>query len=703
MKIVQCKVNHLVNPLGYQMNYPVFSWQVTETKGKRQTRACIRVSLQETMEDCCVDTGMIAGLNHVASEIRLDMKPRVRYYWTVTVQTDASEEETSDVNWFETGKKEEPWYADWITCEAMDRHPVFEKQIDVSQKVVSARLYICGLGAYEVSINGKKVSDEFLAPYCNNYENWLQYQTYDVTNDLEWGGLIQVMLGNGWARSRFGYWSKAGDKSYYNKPMELIAELHLRFQDGSNRIIGTDKSWKVRRSTIIFSGIYDGEPRDDSLCETEVETVQIIEEETPLVERFSVPVRIQERLKPVELIHTPAGEQVMDLGQNMTGIFRLRVKEPAGTRIHLQFGEILQNGNFYRGNLRTALAEYIYVSNGTEQVIEPHFTFFGYRYVKIEGITNLCIDDFEGLAVYSSLEEIGQIRTGNEKVNRLIQNAEWGLRSNFLDVPTDCPQRDERMGWTGDAQVFSATACFLRGCYPFYRKYLHDMETEQKCLDGKVPNIIPSFGYHDTASVWGDAACIIPWNLYLFTGDLSILREQFDSMKSWVNYIRRIDGTDHSWRKRFHFGDWLALDNPFSWENVSLGGTDEGYIADIYYAYSAELTAKAAQLLKRKKEAEEYAALSEDIRGGIREEFFSPNGRCCVNTQTALLLALRFRLIPDETVCREMLRKKMKETRGKLQTGFVGTPILCSQLTVEGMESMAWDLLLNEEYFHMVF
>lgn len=698
MKIKNCKTNHLTSPMGYQMDVPVFSWQVEAEQGKYQQCARVRVSEYPDMAECCFDSGMRPDIDSLAYSVDMELKPRTRYYWTVKVITDARESAESPVNWFETGKRREPWSARWITCKEGDRHPVFERRIQVGEGLSAARLYICGLGAYRAEIDGKPVSGEFLTPYCNNYHAWLQYQTIDVTEHLVRGGLLRVALGNGWYLSRFGFFSKPGDTPYYGQEMKLIAEVHLRYEDGREEVVCTDESWDVRRSRITFSGIYDGEYRDDTLPETEGEPVSVTQESTPLVERYSIPAVIHEEISPAELLHTPAGELVLDMGQNLAGIFRIQVRAKAGTKVHLSFGEVLQEGNFYRDNLRTALAEYTYISDGTEREVRPEFTFFGYRYVKVEGLPDLEKTDFTALAVYSGLPVAGSLKTGHEKVNRLIQNAEWGLKGNFLDVPTDCPQRDERMGWTGDAQVFSPTACFLRDSYAFYRKYVHDLATEQEEREGGVPDVVPSFGYPTAASVWGDAACIIPWNLYLFYGDVKILEEQFDSMKAWVEYVRRIDGRGHGWRKVYHNGDWLALDHPRGGEDQCLGGTDEGYIADIYYANSAKITAKAAELLGREEDAKEYGELAEKIRREIREEFFSPRGRCCVNTQTGLLLALQFDLAPDREAIKHMLEKKFKDTKGKLQTGFVGTPFLCRQLTRIGMEHLAYDLLLNEEY-----
>ncbi len=699
MKIINCEVNHLTNPLGFQMEKTVFSWHVTETGGKKQQSARIRVSLRPDMTEPLCDSGE-AGLDSIAAEIPLNLQPRTRYYWTVEVSADNGEAALSDVNWFETGKREEPWQAKWITCETLPRHPVFQKEIPVHGQLKSARLYICGLGLYEAQINGRKVGDESLTPYCNNYRDWLQYQTYDVTDALRGGGKLAVTVGNGWYSGRMGYFSKPGDPGHYGSRAKLIAEVRLRYDDGSEETVCTDESWTVRRSNILDSSIYDGETRDDTLPETEPEAAAVTDEAAPLVERYSLPVRVQEEIKPVELIHTPAGELVLDLGQNLVGAFALHVKAERGAKIFVQVGEVLQNGCFYNENLRTARAEYTYISDGTEKTVVPTFTFYGFRYAKIEGLPDLKPEDFTALVLHSELPQTGRMVTGHDKVNKLIRNVQWGQKGNFLDVPTDCPQRDERLGWTGDAQVFSATACYLRQCYPFFRKYLHDMATEQKNLGGMVPDIVPSLdkSYQGTACVWGDAAAIIPWNLYQIYGDKTILEEQFDSMASWVDYITKLDGDDHGWSRHFHYGDWLALDHPDRRPDQCLGGTDAAYISQVYYRNSARIVADAAALLGKTAEAKKYAALADRLTAYLKNEFFAPGGRCCVDTQTGLVLALKNGLSPNDAKCAARLSEKLDQTHGKLQTGFVGTPFLCGVLTEYGMERRAYDLLLNEEY-----
>lgn len=699
MKIYDCKVNHLTNPLGFRMTRTVFSWKVKEAQGKKQTEARIQAARDQDMKEIIADTGWDADADSLGYKMELELQPRTRCYWTVSVRSDGGEEAVSEAQWFETGKRGEPWVGNWITCDSTEkRHPYFEKEILPKKAVRKARLYLCGLGLYEAFYRGTRIGEEYLTPYSNDYNEWVQYQTYDVTKQMQEGGTLSVLLGNGWYKARFGFHAHE-NKGFYGNEWKLIAELRLEYEDGTEEVIGTDESWTARRSRITFSNLYDGEWQDDTLEEMPIESVWLCEApKGGLTDRMSLPVTVHEVLEPIELIHTPAGEQVFDLGQEITGLFTLKVHEPKGTKIHIQTGEILQQGNFYNENLRTAKSEYVYISDGEEHTLMPHFTFYGYRYVKVQGVSELKKENFRGIALYSSLERKGNLRTGHALVNRLIENIRWGLKDNFLDVPTDCPQRDERMGWTGDAQVFSATATYLKDTYAFYAKYLYDMAKEQSAMDGKVPDVVPSAGIDSTACVWGDAACIIPWNLYLFYGDKSILEDQFESMKSWVDYVRRVDGDNHGWRYVFHYGDWLALDNLNQTAEQVMGGTDEEFIANLYYAVSAGLVADAAKVLGKETEEQEYRKLSREQFDIVKKEYYSVTGRCCIKTQTALLLTLKYHLSDHEELVKSQLRKLFDDNGGKLRTGFVGTPLMCNILSDHGMDDIAYGLLLNEEY-----
>ncbi|MGN1021851.1 MAG: family 78 glycoside hydrolase catalytic domain [Aristaeellaceae bacterium] len=700
MRITRCQVNHIANPMGYRLGKPVFSWVTEDAAGKAQQAARLRVWADAERAVPQYDSGW-APLDPLATETELTLAPRTRYYWTVAVRSDAREEAESDLNWFETGKLDEPWQGRWITCGRDEpRLPVFCRSFALPGRPIrDARLYICGLGLYEARINGRRVSDEYLTPYCNNYAQWVQYQTYDVTELLTRDNRLEVALGDGWYKGRFGFTSRPGDPGYYGDAWKLIAELRVRFADGTEQVLGTDDAWTVTRSRITFSNIYDGEHRDDTLPDLPGEKATLLEEAIPLCERMSIPVRVQEELQPIALLHTPAGEWVWDVGQNMTGSFRLRVHEPRGTRIHVQVGEVLQQGCFYRDNLRTARAEYVYVSDGEAHVLEPQFTFYGFRYVKVEGIAAPERDALTALALYSDVTPAGRLETGAPKINQLISNIRWGQKGNFLDVPTDCPQRDERMGWTADTQVFVPTACYFTDAAAFYRKYLYDLRTEQRMLGGMVPDVVPSAGHAGQgSSVWGDAATIIPWSLYLFYGDRSILAESFGSMKAWVDYIRREDGEDRGWGRHYHYGDWLALDHPAGGADQVKGATEDAFVAYVYYLYSARLVARAAAILGYADEERQYAALAEDIHRYILDEYYTPNGRCAITTQTGYVLTLHYHLNEDRPRALKSLLALIRAKGNKFVTGFVGTPLIQRVLSSEGEHDMAYRILFNEEY-----
>jgi len=712
VKITRLKTNHIVSPLGFAIEKPTFSWMVEDTPDKVQIAAQVFISLDQDFEQLIFDSGKVDGsdIDSLAYRPPITLKPRTRYFWKVRVWGETENAE-SDAAWFETSKIDEGWEAEWITpdCDDNSIHPIMYRYFDLPSQVASARAYICGLGLYHFELNGEKVSDEYLTPHCNAYDQWIQYQTFDVTHQLTVGSnLISVMLGNGWYKGRYG--ANGGAIGFYGDRFALICELHITLTDGNEVVIVTDPSWKAQRSPVIFSDIFDGETYDARI-ERSIPSpstafgVKPIEIDISRLEaRRSLPVCINEEIKPVAMIHTPAGETVLDMGQNITGWLRFRTHAPAGTCIHLQFGEVLQEGNFFRDNLRTAKAEYIYIADGTDTVVEPYFTFYGFRYVKIFGwIGDLNLDDFTGCVVYSQMEIIGEIETSNQKINQLFKNALWSQKGNFLDIPTDCPQRDERLGWTGDIQIFAGTACFNMDTSAFFSKYLYDLVKEQSKLGGAVPYIVPMANLlRSGSSAWGDAATVVPWNVYEFYGDITILEQQFESMRGWVDYIKRVDdssGSKRLWTEGFHFGDWLALDgsDPIS---PRRGGTPEDFISSAFYCYSARLVAKAAAVLGKTELADTYQRLSAEVKAAIQEEYFTPNGRLAIPTQTGYLLTLFMDLAPDAYLERvkDDLLTRLNTDNIHLRTGFVGTPYLCRVLSNIGANDLAYKLLLNEDY-----
>lgn len=691
MKIRNCLVNRLDSPLGFSLGKPVFSWVLDGRKEEKLKES--RITVYEK-EELVYDSGW-KELDPQAYEADLILNPRNEYSWKLEVSLENGETVESMNNHFETGKIDEEWLGKWIGCDdSIDRHPIFVKKVDLKGEVKKARLYICGLGLFEASYNGEKIGNEYLTPYCNDYDKWVQVITFPMEEYLKESGELSIELGNGWYKGRFGF--RPNNPPYYGDSFKLIAELHIEYEDGNQDLIVTDESWDVKRSKIFFSNIYDGEQRDDTLEDLPIEKAVLVDgPKGKLHDRLSLPVKAHEIIEPIELIDTPAGEKVFDMGQNFAGIFELKIRGVKGRKITIQTGEVMQGGNFYRDNLRTAKSEYIYISDGSDIVLRPKFTFYGFRYVKVDGIDDLKKDDLKGIALYSDFRTRGKISCGNDKINQLISNVNWGMKSNFLDVPTDCPQRDERMGWTGDTQVFSPTALYLADCQPFYQKFMYDLKCEQEDKDGGVPNVIPSFGFEGTSAAWGDVATILPIQLYLSDRDISTLRENYPAMKDWVDYMIAVDGDVHGWRKSFHFGDWLALDGG---ADELRGGTDVEYVAEAHFLGSVRLLIKAAGLLNKKEDIEKYQKVEERLLKGIREEFFSPTSRCCIDTQTAYLLALKYGLSGDMDRTKNDFLGRINKDQTTLKTGFVGTPLLLETLSKVGRSDLAYDLLFNEDY-----
>lgn len=737
MVITNCQVDHKQDPLGYFMTEPVFSWTTAMAKGKVQKSANIQVweiDRATGKEELTADTGW-KNLDSRAAKIPMKLKPRTMYRWVVSVRTDhPGEKGSSGNNYFETSKMQETWKAQWIGCDDKNpRLPIFSKDFQLTRTdMAQARLYITGLGLYRAAIDDQEISDELLAPGFHNYYHWVQYQTYDVTEYLQEGNShnIQVELGNGWYMGKIGFQYK--NAPYFMGSWKLLAELIITYADGTEQVIATDNSWKVSRSAITKSSIYYGEYRDNRLVLSDPPMLgkggtpggmEMARKTDPpmgnyrhkkeagvpseLTARYSVPVVAYRELDPVNIIHTPAGELVLDFGQNISGAFSIPVDGPEGTVYHIQVGEVLQHGNFYRENLRSAQETFYAVADGFETQAEPRFTFYGFRYMKIEvkypgGRAFTAPADFDLSRVYayaisSDCRQIGFITSGNEYIGKIVSNTRWGMRDNFVDVPTDCPQRDERLGWTGDAEVFSATALYLSDSAAFYHKFLHDMALDQKHMGGECPEYVPFVSEkHKTSAAWGDAATVIPWNVYLFTGDRYLLESYYPQMKMWVDFLQRTDGKDHGWRKHFHYGDWLALDGMEGKQDAVFGATDTGFIADVYYRKSCLLTAKAARVLGYDKDAEKLEKLAETIRQGLEADYFQ-DGSCTIHTQTAALLTYA-EGIADKDKAAELLVKTLEEHNNQLVTGFVGTQYLCKVLCEIGRQDLAYKILLSETY-----
>ena len=585
------------------------------------------------------------------------------------------------------------WHANWIrpaksygsVC------PAFRKTFFCPENVVSAALRITAMGVYEASLNGSRVGDFILAPGWTVYQQRLQVQQYELRIRPGQENELTVLVGKGWYRGRLAGWLP-GQNSSAALPAALTAELTLRYPDGHTDTICTDASWQTAESAVRFSELYDGETYDAAF-EPSVWTPAVICDgpTDTLIEQQGEPVREQERIAPARIFKTPAGEIVVDFGQNLTGYVEIALDGVKGEAVELSHAEVLgKNGNFYTENYRSAKATYLYFCKDGAQRYKPKLTFYGFRYIRVDrfpcGAEHAAQENFTAIAVHSDMKRTGYLSCSDPLLNKLFENVIWGQKSNFLDVPTDCPQRDERLGWTGDAQVFIRTACLNFDAERFFTKWLADLAADQR-EDGAVGHVIPNVLHQSGSAAWDDAATICPWAVYLAYGDPNILRAQFASMKKWVDYITAHTTTKDLWTGGEHYGDWLGLDAP---SGSYKGSSREDLIASAFYAHSTALVIKAGRVLGQDISA--YEALYERIVRAFRQAY------PVYQTQTECTLAVYFALAEDTQKTTDQLAQMIRSCGTKLQTGFVGTPYLLHALSAHGYTELAYDLLLRREY-----
>ncbi|GIL23194.1 MAG: alfa-L-rhamnosidase [Bacteroidota bacterium] len=708
------------NPLGVDVT-PRFSWQLlSEKRNVMQTAYEIRVSdTQAALSKGNVwSSGKINSDQSQYVEYKgAPLQSGKKYFWQVRVWDNNSKPSAwSEPSFWQMGLlNAADWKAKWIQQgfaeDTVNRpSPYFRKTFSTSKKIASATAFITSLGLYEAFINGKRVGDAYLTPGWTSYNKRLQYQMVDVTNLVATGNnAIGVVLGSGWYRGNIGF---SGQKNFYGKELALLVQLEIQYADGTKETIVTDESWKSSTGSIVSSEIYHGETIDarkektgwntSSFNDASWQGVKIKTSGTPpLIATYNEPIRKKETFKPIKSFVTPKGEKVLDFGQNLVGWVQVKLSGNAGDKITLYHAEVLdKEGNFYTENLRPAKQknEYILKGNG-EEFFEPHFTFQGFRYIRIEDYKGeIKPENFTAVALYSDMPRTGTFTSSHPLINQLQHNIQWGQRGNFLDVPTDCPQRDERLGWTGDAQAFARTATFNFDVHNFFTKWLKDVEADQ--IDGSVPFVVPNVLGNGAAGSagWADAATIIPWNMYLAYGDKRILENQFNSMKAWVGYMER-NSTGYLWNKGFHFGDWLyyQLSNDPDGRSAV---TDKYLIAQCFFAHSTELVIKTAKVLGKQDDVEKYTALLKNVKDAFIKEYVTANGRPVSSTQTAYVLALNFDMLPENlrTYAAEKLVENIKNYGNHLTTGFLGTPYLCHVLSRFGYDDVAYTLLLQETY-----
>lgn len=710
------------NPLGIDISSPRLSWVLTSKKrNTKQSAYQIQVSESKTSfkNHILWNTGKVNSeksvhINYSGPKLISSKK----YYWRVKVwNQNNTATKWSNIGLWQMGLlKTYNWKATWIKADtnetAKRASPLFRAKYNLDKKIESATASITSYGLYEAYINGKKIGDAYLTPGWTSYHKRLQYQTYDVTNLLQKGiNVIGAVLGSGWYRGNL-VWN--GHKELYGKNLALLLQIKVHYTDGTSEIIGTNKNWKTTTGKILDSEIYHGEiidsrkekigwklPTYNDKDWSFVKTANY--DKNNLVATINEPIRKHETFKPIAVINTPEGDRVLDFGQNLVGFVQIKVSGKKGDTILLHHAEVLDKlGNFYTANLRAAKQENIYILKGEgEEIFEPHFTWQGFRYVRIKGISgNIKPENFTAIALYSDMKHTGSFSTSNQLINQLQHNIEWGQKGNFLDVPTDCPQRDERLGWTGDAQVFFDTASFNMQVDNFFTKWMKDVTADQ-LENGSIPHVIPNvLNPNDAGSGgWGDVATIIPWNMYLNYGDKSILENQYPSMKAWVNYITT-QSQNNLWNSGSHFGDWLYY-IPDGKDNEGRSAeTDKFLIAQCYYAKSTQIMIETACLLDKPEDIEKYTILLKNIKKAFVKKYTTPDGALISDSQTAYVLALNFNMLPEHLIPKaaKRLADNIKSYNYHLTTGFLGTPYLCHVLTKFGYHDLAYTLLMQTTY-----
>jgi alpha-L-rhamnosidase len=719
IKIQQIRFEHLEETLGIGTTHPRLTW-VIESEVEGWLQAGYEIEAYTHGGHLYGQTGRIDSTESVlipwpfaplASRLRLTV--RVQAWstdgrvtmWSIPASVEAGLLNVQD--W--TARFVSPdWEED--TSQAQPG-PLLRREFNLQKEVKQARLYITALGLYEAYLNGTVVGDQVMAPGWTSYHNRLRYQTFDVTRMVQKGqNAIGVMLGDGWFRGRFGF--NGGQANIYGDRLGLLTQLEVEYQDGTTEQIVSDENWRAVIGPILLNDIYDGETYDARLerpgwtspnyDDADWAGVRRIDWDlTTLFAPMGPPVRRIQLVSPQAITISPSGRTILDFGQNLVGRLRISVKGKRGQTITLRHAEVLENGELCIRPLRHAKAtDHYTLKGGSEETYEPYFTFHGFRYAEIVGwLDELKSEDVQAVVCHSDMERSGWFECSNPLINRLHENAVWSMRGNFLDIPTDCPQRDERLGWTGDIQVFSPTASFLFNSAGFLSSWLVDLAVEQK-ESGVVPFFVPrmSMSQMPPTAAWGDAAVIIPWVLYQRFRDVKILSDQYESMRTWVDLIASIAGEKRLWDQGFQFGDWLDPTAPT--DNPGKAQTPGFLVATAYFAHSAEILGQAARVLGHVDEADYYLQLADEVRLAFNREYVTPTGRLLSDSATAYALSLQFALLPNQ-VQREhagaRLAALVRANGFCISTGFVGTPLICDALCSVGLEETAFRLLTQQE------
>ena len=727
LKINRIHLDYQTNPVGLD-HVPQFGWEMESDRRNIVQKAYrLQAARDPLFETICYDSGRVeSGESAHVFASDMEIRSAEKYYVRVRVSDGIEESGWSEPSYFVTAFLTKPeWQAPLVSAENRDSDRESSKgtyvrgTFSIHKKVKAAYAFTTALGLYNFYLNGEKVGGDEMTPGWTSYRKHLMYQTYEITELLKSGvNVAGAMLGAGWYKGVMGL-TKA--RCNYGDRTAFAMQAVLHYEDGTTETVTTDDSWIGADSPVVFSEIYDGEIYDASLeipdWSSEKHpagnwhlTIVVPWDATVLCAQSASRVKMVDKMPAKRIFTTPKGETVLDFGQNMTGRIHVTASGKPGDVIEIRCFEVLDSkGNAYLDNLRKAKTTMKYIFGKEDTVTwHPRFTYMGFQYALIVSFPGTPkAEDFTAYTLHSEMEPLGNITCSNPLLNQLHHNYLWGLKGNFLDIPTDCPQRDERLGWTGDAQIFCRTACYLMNTYTFYSKWLVDVAADQT-PEGGVPHVVPNIeegktdgnwllrqGPH-SAAAWADAAVIVPWTLYLMYGDKAVLERQYGSMRSWIDFMR-----DHSddciWNYKLQFGDWVALDAA---EGSYFGATPNDLTCTAYFAYSTGLFVKTAAVLGKKDAEAEYRDLYNRIVKKFQETFFDKDGRLTAQTQTAHIVSLYFGLTPKpylrQTV--EGIKCLLAKENGHLVTGFVGTPYFCHALSQNGCIEEAYSLLLKEDF-----
>ncbi|MGW8482059.1 family 78 glycoside hydrolase catalytic domain [Microbacterium sp. NPDC055903] len=717
VQVTAPRFEHLDDAIGVGTPAPRVSWKIVAEEGWTQhgwQLSCDRGGESVVAEGSGHDQLLVEWpFAPLESRERVDVRVRVRGSdgawspWSAAGVVEAGLLDAED--W-----SARPVGAGWREEPDTERRPALVRTaFRVEKPIDRARLYVTAHGLYEAEINGRRVGDHELSPGWTKYDERLVYWTFDVTDHVALGdNVIGAWLGDGWYRGRLGF--NGGYRDLYGTDQALIAQLEVTHTDGTRTTIATDADWEAALSPIQLSGLYDGEKHD-----ARAELVGWSAPGAPgagwspvavghrdpvtLVAPTLPPVRCTEELLPQTVTRVDATTHLIDFGQNLVGRLRVRVRGDEGSVIALRHAEVLERGALGVRPLRLADAhDVLTLDGGPARTWEPKFTFHGFRYATVTGLTDIAEGDVVARVLHNDMRRTGWLETSNSDVDRLHENVVWGMRGNFLSIPTDCPQRDERLGWTGDIQVFAPTASFLFDSAGFLENWLQDVALEQ-LPDGTIPWFVPvvpggpTWTPIKTGAVWGDVSVLTPWTLYERFGDLGVLRRQYESGRRWVERMIRQSGDARLWHDAHQLGDWLDPAAPP--HDPADARTDRYLVASAYFAFTTRRLADIARLLGEDADAGRYARVADEARDAFRAEYTAGGGLLTSDAQTAYALAIRFGLLSasEQDAAGARLSELVAEAGNRIATGFAGTPVISDALSSTGHLDTAYDLLLETE------